>query len=274
MSLDLSIIITSIGATSLNLSLIDEIHDVLTENDKTHEILLLCSSYSESEWKGLISKMESKTFVKCYLIKHNNELSGLSLCGLHLAQGRYLITLNSDFAYSTKSIIAMHAAIEKSNCQIIYGTYKATGSVFMRKLKDRILRLLFFVLSGMPSYISNYRIMDKKVQTGLKLKTPYYFLLDHLIKPQIENHAHLNFEGVKAVRSKWNIVDRIFRPLAWTIILEIVIVGLLLLNIWVLLKGRLMYALLIALIAVLFVFLAYLLKWRRRIAYKILAKHP
>ena len=274
MSMDLSIVITSHGYNANLSSLAREIHSLLDHQKLTHEIIIVCSHFSDQEWEQFIESISNLVYIKSSLITHRNELSSLALCGLHQSEGEYIITLNSDFAYSPNSLLAMHAAIQKSNCQVIYGTHKGTGKAFISKFKDQALRALFYTFSGMPSYLSNYRIIDKKAKDVLKIKTPYFFLFDHLLKAQLRNHAHLDFEGVHPIKFKWRLMDHIIRPIAWTIIPELLIIALLLLNIWILLNGRLLYALLLAILAVLFVLIAYLLKWRRSIAFRVLKKHP
>lgn len=276
MGCDLSVIVCHFGSVNALETQIKAYIDVLNEHEISHEFIVVIKK-GHTETDALNTLTTAYHSVTCVIGEFTNGLQGMTLCGCMLAKGRYVATLDPRYKFKPRSLITLWHALKKSNCQLMYGRAKPIHSHYPIELFKSFKRWLFSFFSGRSSQLCQYRLMNADLVKGVKAKTPFFFLLEQVLLP-IGAHSYLVFEVERNKdRSKsfkdW-ISSALIRPFAWTYLAETVLLILTLLNLYLLIDGKLMFALALGILAFLSVFALYLIKLRRRIAYKITKRIP
>jgi len=277
MSLDLSVLLYVNKAEGLE----DRIQNILSELNAeglSHELILICSDGETAVWEELLHLAEEYLAIRPYRIQFSNGFQGMCLAGAMQATGNYLVILDPRIAFPSRSIITLWHAIDKSNCQLIYGLTRGPDYNFIKSIPARIARWATSILSGLSSRASDFKIVETASLSKLKAKTPYFFHFDLLYRSEVQNHSYLYFKTTdkkKALRSTglfsiWR--HRFMYPIAWTVLPEIFVLFLIAVNIYLLLEGQLLNSLIFGLSAIAILTGIYLIKWRRHIAYKVIGK--
>ncbi len=269
---ELSIIASYQKKAEFNPSYLKEISKLLVNEHFSFEFILVFGDKASNAWTHAIEYCRNNPKVLAIKIAHSNGLHALQLAGILRANGRLCVTLNPYINYDPQSLLSLLFVAEKSNCELVYGCRKRNYN------RGLLLHRLFYVplsfIAGLPSYTSPYRIVKREFIKGLKVKTPFYFHLDQLLKSQIENHSYLDFPS----RDKDSFADGFLYDLKHLLVsgflLEITSILLIVLDIYLLMQAHLISATVLAIILLGVTWTLYMLKWRRRLAFRLLDKLP
>ena len=275
MHLDVCVIITITETDSNVQNLLNQLLDLLNSEGYTHEIIILCNADFQEEWNVIKEFSSTYSAITVFLIKSHTYNNAAVLCGAMHGRAKYFLSLDSNFPYDARELLPLFFVIEKSNCEMVYGFTPAKSSRLVEPLRIAG-RQIFAFFSGVSAFHSRTRIFSRSICKDLSVKTPYFFMFDRLLKNHIKNHTYIKLNNkrkiLKNTNFRFSLKQLALNALAYSVLGEVICIILLSLNIIVLIKAKLLLALLIAVVATLLLWAIYLLKWRRRIAYKVVAR--
>lgn len=271
MQYDLSIVLVANGSANRLVYWVERFTDLLLEKIVTHEFVIVDPSNS-GEIKETLKKLTTDYHnVKALSIEETIAYESSLLCASAFTQSKYTLVIPANVTLQLKDLYACYVAITKSNIDILYAFQPSNRTIF--KIPSFFFRQIFSVLSGLSVYRSNTFIYQSKLADDLRIKTPYFFLFDKLIKQKAKVSFHLDVKS--KTPDKITEISRFYlikQFLANSLALELMIILFLSVNIFILLEAKLLMSFILACISFLLIGALYALKWRRRIAYKILER--
>lgn len=271
MVFDLSIIVIGRDPNTRIRELVIKLNDLLNEKSIIHEFILVIPQNNKSNWSESCNLSKEYKNITAVRIDERIPLESSSLCGSSLTYSHYSFVLPNDHSLELHDIYACYVAISKSNIELLYAFQRSNRTIF--KIPSFFYRQVLRVFSGLSAYRSETFIFKSEKAKHLRIKTPYFFLFDKLLQPWVDHSMYLELNGKKIQSNPKNSFFYLFvQFMANTYVLECIIIALLSLNIILLLKAKLLLSFVLACMAVALIWTNYLVKWRRRIAYKVLEK--
>lgn len=134
--------------------------------DKVYEIILVndCSP-NENVWPTMKKISEKNESVVSINTLYNNGQFIATVCGLDIAKGRYVITMDDDLQHLPEEIPKMIDAIELGQYDCVFGVYEEVKQRSYRKLGSKFTNHLVTKLYGRPKGIksNSFRIMKNEL---------------------------------------------------------------------------------------------------------------
>jgi glycosyltransferase involved in cell wall biosynthesis len=102
-----------------------------------------------------LSKKDSSIHMQLVILKRNYGQTSAMACGIEIAQGKYVVTLDGDLQNDPSDIPMMLAEIKSQNCDLIAGKRASRqDNILLRKLPSKIANFLIRNLSNV--HIDDY----------------------------------------------------------------------------------------------------------------------
>lgn len=175
--IDLSIVIPVYNTTKTLEELTRDVEAVLTANQLSFEIILVddCSPKAET-WSHVLNCVNASDHVSGVKLTRNFGQQSATLCGLSMAKGEHIVTMDDDYQHHPEEILKLYA--ERHHDIVIGHLTKKTHS-FSRRLASQLKGYFDVMILGKPKGIqlSAFRMINKTVVDGmLKIKTPTPFI--------------------------------------------------------------------------------------------------
>lgn len=275
MPADISIILSITNAQSDVRSIVMLLIDQLNSAGLSHEIMLIYALDNQDKWQEIESICQSYKAVKAFHIIASNGIESQQLCGVMHAKAKFALCITDDFKLQSKQLLMLYKAISKSNCELVYGYFSGRTQAWLAQKLEILRRAAFRLFSGLSAYRSSVKIFRLRIAQNLSVKTPYYFLFDKLIQHRVNNDSYVLLKQPKKKRTskpKKYSYRSLVHLIAYSYFGEFLAILLLSFNIVVLLQAKLFLAFYMACASTVIIWLIYLYKWRRRIAYTVLNK--
>jgi glycosyltransferase involved in cell wall biosynthesis len=152
----------------------------LNKNSINFELILVDDDSEDQSRKiiqGIVEK--HKGLVKALFLKQNYGQHLATACGIYLAKGDFVLTIDDDLQHAPSNLLRLISAQKERNAEVIYGCFKNK-----KKGNERIIYMfkrLLKVFIGKEVYISSLRLIEahlaKKTLTHLSLN----YLLDYYV---------------------------------------------------------------------------------------------
>lgn len=146
--------------------------------ESSYELIFIddCSG-NKNTWKVLQELVKSDKNVQAIRLMRNFGQQAATICGIQLAKGDYLITMDDDLQHLPEDIPAL---IAKRDHDIVVGQFNKRNHSFSKILLSRIKGYFDRIILGKPKHIqlSPYRLINRATIEGMKnlFSTPYPFL--------------------------------------------------------------------------------------------------
>lgn len=157
--------------------------------NQTHEVL------------SLIKKKYSK-LVKIVYFKKNHGQHLATACGIFLANGEYIFTIDDDLQSSPEDFDILIKRINETNAGVVYGVSSRT--LGRRQLVYKLFKNIVNLLLGREVYISSFRLMKKSVAKEAIKTLSHSFILDYYISYQGVNIDKVVVQVRKRLYGKTN----------------------------------------------------------------------
>ena len=168
-----SVVIPVYNTTDILLELCDRIESTLQLLNEPYEIIFVddCSPNPKT-WKTLQEIVALKEKVTAAHLLRNFGQQAATMCGLSLARGEYIITMDDDLQHDPSNIPRL---IEQKHHHIVIGNFLDKKHSFMKrftsKLKERFDRIIFDKPKDIQ--LSAFRLLNRRVvDVMLQIKTP------------------------------------------------------------------------------------------------------
>lgn len=173
-----SIIIPVYNTTKVLVQLVDQIKKVFDGVGEEYEIILVNDhSPNPESWNVIRTICSSEPKVKGVQLSRNFGQQSATMCGLSLARGRYVITMDDDGQHNPKHIPLL---IEQQiDHEIVIAHLQSKKHSFSKRFLSRIKGHFDRIILGKPKGIqlSAFRLLSRNVVDGmLSIKTPTPFI--------------------------------------------------------------------------------------------------
>jgi glycosyltransferase involved in cell wall biosynthesis len=274
----LSIVIPVYNSEKSLEELVNRITHFCKEEGVSFEIIAINDCSKDQSYQVLQDLSNKNPNLKAINLSKNFGQQAATLCGLLNSSGEYIVTIDDDLEYNPEDIHTLLFAIEKTNIQLIYGyAEKKERSGIIQKIV-KLAKYGVYGICGLSAKLSSFRILRKDCLSELTVNNSYHFIVDGLLKAKIKPNTYIAVgqNHRKYGQSNYNFVRLVkiwFQFLfSASIFGEFSSIVLLAVNVWFLLEGKLVGALLVILLALILIFLTFKIKWRQKESFEIKEK--
>jgi dolichol-phosphate mannosyltransferase/undecaprenyl-phosphate 4-deoxy-4-formamido-L-arabinose transferase len=157
--------------------LVNRIKNVFYSIEAEYEIIMVedCSPKIET-WQTLEALAKNYTSVIAIQLSRNFGQQPATLCGLALATGDFMITMDDDLQHSPEDIPKL---IEKNDHDIVIGQFSERKHSLFKRAASRVKSYFDRILIGKPRHIrlSPFRMINRTTVDGmLAIRTPSPFI--------------------------------------------------------------------------------------------------
>ena len=158
--------------------LVERIHAVFSSSvGKGYEIIFIDdASPNPKTWPALRAIAQQYPQVQAVQLTRNFGQQAATLCGMQIARGNYIITMDDDLQHLPEEIPKL---IAMKHHDIVVLEFHAKRHNFFKRITSRIKGWFDRILLGKPKqvHLSAFRLLNRKVVDGmLKIRTPYPFI--------------------------------------------------------------------------------------------------
>jgi dolichol-phosphate mannosyltransferase/undecaprenyl-phosphate 4-deoxy-4-formamido-L-arabinose transferase len=142
---------------------------------RPYELVLVEDCGGDRSWEVMRSLRERDERVKIVRLARNFGQHNAVLCGLSIATGEFVITMDDDLQNPPEEIPRLIEAIEDEPLDVVYGIPRGKKPSFIRRAGSRIFLRLVGRIFGEPADggMSSFRILRRHaVEQVLRISTP------------------------------------------------------------------------------------------------------
>ncbi|WP_233234444.1 glycosyltransferase family 2 protein [Bordetella sp. LUAb4] len=211
----ISVVIPVYGSELILESLTQQLHDVMTENNWTYEIVYVCDRSPDKSW-GVIQKLKTKfDAVRALLLRKNAGQHNALIAGLNYARGQVTITMDDDLQHSPADIPLLVETLEAGS-DLVYAKFRSrkhpAWKIAGSKVNDLAARML--IKKPADLYLSPFRAFRATIREQVTKYTGPFVYIDGLLlastaeiaSVEVDHHERLagsSFYGFKKSISLW-----------------------------------------------------------------------
>ena len=158
----------------------DLVHRVEEAMDgRSFELILVNDGSRDATWSDLVRIHDERGHVVVDL-QQNAGQHLATLCGLRLARGDVMITIDDDLQTPPDEIVALIEAAEREEADLVYGVYPEKRHSAVRNLGSRILTGLLHRYASAPPRGSSFRLVQRELVDRLADNRHAFVYLDEL----------------------------------------------------------------------------------------------
>ncbi|MDA9889196.1 glycosyltransferase family 2 protein [Synechococcus sp. AH-224-G16] len=119
-----------------------------------YEIILVNDCSRDNSWEILRQLSYKDSRIKSVNLAKNSGQHAATLCGISIAKGNWIGTIDDDLEQSPSSLHDILNRIEISSCDVIYGIYEESTHAFWRTLSSKLVRLV--LRQSVGGFVENF----------------------------------------------------------------------------------------------------------------------
>lgn len=169
------------SATTLN-SLLERLTRTLQPITQSYEIILVDDGSRDDSWEVMQALRTSygEHLVAVQLMRNYGQHNTL-MCGLGLARGEYVVTMDDDLQNPPEEIPKMLKHIQKENLDLVYGCPDTRNHAAWRNLGARIVWQFYRTVFRNPVTPTPFRIMRRQLAQSVQFYDLNFTYLDGLL---------------------------------------------------------------------------------------------
>lgn len=181
-ALDLSIIVPVYNSSDTLIKLLERLDKTTKLIAKTYEIILVDDGSRDNSWKVIESLRGHyrERLVAVQLMRNYGQHNAL-MCGLSLARGEYLITMDDDLQNPPEEIPKLLAHIKLYGLDLVYGCPSSRGHTVWRNLGSSIVWHFYRTVFRNPVTPTPFRIMRRQLAKSVMFYDLNFTYLDGLL---------------------------------------------------------------------------------------------
>ena len=177
--IDLSIIVPVYSGEFTINKLFLKIQDFCNRNQFTFQVIFVWDCGKDNSWE-IIKKIKLKNthFVSAVHLSRNFGQHNAILSAIHLALGRFIVTIDEDLQHSPDDISLLLMKQRELDYDVVYGVYSDLNHSFFRNITSKMMRkILQLSIPDLHNNYSAFRLMKREVaQEITKMNNSYTFL--------------------------------------------------------------------------------------------------
>lgn len=149
---------------------------------KTVEYIFVDDGSYDKSWEILNSiKKDSSDNITLIKLNKNYGQSNSTFCGIEIAKGKQIITIDDDLQNPPAEIQKLINAAEVGSYDIVYGVFDSKQHSFFRNVSSKIVRGTIARFIDRPHSTTSFRIIKKEVADKIKEHKSNFIFIDELI---------------------------------------------------------------------------------------------
>jgi undecaprenyl-phosphate 4-deoxy-4-formamido-L-arabinose transferase len=179
---ELSVIIPVYCSQATLPELIERLLAVLDDTGKSCEIVLVDDASTDDSWATICQwqQAHAERIVAVQLMRNCGQHNAL-MCGLRLARGRYVITMDDDLQNPPEEIPKLLGAIEAGRYDLVYGVPLQKQHASWRNLGSLLVSRFYRTIFASKVRLSSFRIIRRELVAAIASYELNYTFLDGLL---------------------------------------------------------------------------------------------
>ena len=180
--LELSVVVPVYNSASTLKSLMVRLSNVLTPLVGCYEIILIDDGSHDDSWQTMQSLQESNsgTLVTVQLMRNYGQHNAL-MCGLGIARGAYVVTMDDDLQNPPEEIPKLLKHIKQQDLDLVYGCPDERKHAVWRNFGSRLVIHFYRTVFGNPITPTPFRIMRQQLAKSVMFYDLNFTFLDGLL---------------------------------------------------------------------------------------------
>lgn len=195
--------------------LLSEIRVVMEKIDETYEVILIDDASTDASYDVMLKSAESDDHIRLIRFRRNSGQSAALAAGFQLAEGKYVITMDSDLQNDPADILNMIPYL--NNYDMVTGWRQKRNDTWIKRFSSRFANTVRNKLSreNINDTGCSLKIMDRQYLTKIKMFTGMHRFLPTLMKMEGASVIEIpvNHRPRIAGDSKYGTWDRAFSGL-------------------------------------------------------------
>lgn len=171
--------------------------------DKSVEYIFVDDGSFDNSWEVLQKIKETDTEnITIVKLNKNYGQSNSTFCGLEIAKGQFIITIDDDLQQPPEGISELFKTLESGGYDIVYGVSNKKHQSSFRNLSSKFARNAVARFIERPSEITSFRIVRKPVIDKILSHKSNFIFVDELIWWYTDSIGYLSMEFKKRKQSK------------------------------------------------------------------------
>jgi undecaprenyl-phosphate 4-deoxy-4-formamido-L-arabinose transferase len=149
---------------------------------KTVEYIFVDDGSFDNSWE-ILQKLNKEENAEITIIRLNRNYgqSNATFCGLELAKGKLVITIDDDLQQPPEEISKLINALNTGGWDVVYGVYEKKQHSFFRNLSSKIVRRTIARFIDRPSATTSFRIVKSEIVKKILPHKSNFIFIDELI---------------------------------------------------------------------------------------------
>lgn len=181
-SLDVSVVVPVYNSSSCLVSLLERLSRVLNAITPRYEVILIDDGSRDDSWAVMQSLRDkyNEHLVVVQLMRNYGQHNTL-MCGLGLARGEYVVTMDDDLQNPPEEIPKMLEHIQRENLDLVYGCPDTRNHAAWRNLGAAIIWQFYRTVFRNPITPTPFRIMRHQLAHSVLFYDLNFTYLDGLL---------------------------------------------------------------------------------------------
>lgn len=192
-SSDFSVVVPVYGGSQTIATLVDRIFPVFRSLQQSVEVILVDDASPDDSWKVIRKIAEQyKGQIKAIRLAKNCGQQSATLCGIHHASGKWIVTIDDDLQHLPEEIPLLIARQQETGADMVYGIFAQKQHSFFRNLGSFMFNKLFALIGNTSGNGSSFRLINGEVCGGLLKNYHSHMLLDEVLSWHASTVAQIN----------------------------------------------------------------------------------
>ncbi len=163
---------------------LDKLYDLISKSleEYTFQVIFVNDNSYDNSWKKLQTiHKEFKDHVVAIDLENNVGQHTALFCGMQLAKGKYIVTLDDDLQIHPKEITKLIKEIEKDNSDLVYGIFPKKKHSKIRNKGSRFFGKIFSTYASTPRNGSSFKIIKSKIVQQIIEHNHHNIYIDELL---------------------------------------------------------------------------------------------
>lgn len=162
--------------------LYEGIADLMNELKESYEVIYIEDNGLDESWKKLLDlKKRYPNNITLIRLSKNFGQNGATLCGIDVANGNYLITIDDDLQVHPSEIKKLISYQRNHDSDVIYGVYSEKNSSWLRNAGSRFIKKMFRRNEGGSNVGSSIRLMSANIAGHLRNHSQDHLFINQVI---------------------------------------------------------------------------------------------
>ncbi len=182
MSCDYSIVVPVYKTVETLSPLFEAVRTVMDTHDSSFEVIYIEDSGSHDTWKELLRLKENhKELVTIVRLSKNFGQNSATLCGITIAKGDKLITIDDDLQVHPTEISKLISRQKETGAAVVYGAIPKQKTSWIRRVGSSTFKRIFNRNTGPNSIGSSFRLIDAHVYERLRDHSQNHLFINQVI---------------------------------------------------------------------------------------------